>query len=281
VDADSREIRPVIDPTLAPRQRRRLKRLLDRRANPADKLAIEYLGPSALGICVLGALLTGLPAPWLGAAAVSVVAMFLANHEIVTGALLRHRRHFVYPADLDAACWQPLHAVQRAIDVVLTSEVYRAGLLDQATHVADLRWHEWEVARRMRDITRLRAEYAESMSSRPGPQTAAVLTAHLRAVTVAQDATARRVVQLQRYANEIMAADLAMHDWRTAEHVARRNDRYLDLVARSEADEQAIAEITVLTQQAMRTRDTFQATLDQAALSAQALVLRGPSRAKV
>jgi hypothetical protein len=282
VDADSREIMPVIDPMLAPRKHRWLKRLLARRANPADKLAVEYLGPLALFTCVLGALMTGLAAPWLGAAAVGVLATFAVNQEVVTGALLRHRQHFVSPADLDAACWQPLHAVQRAIDAVLSSEVYQAGLLAHAAQAADLRWHEWEVARSLVISRRLRAEYTDSMSARPGPQTAAVLTAHLRAVTVAQNATTRRIGELQRYASEVIAADSAIHDWRTAEQVARRNDRYLDLLARSEADEHALAEITFLTQQAMRTRDAFEATLDQATQVAQPLVLparRSPARA--
>jgi len=248
VDAESREIMPVVDPTVAPGTHRWLKRLIARKADPAGRLAIEYLGPFALVVCVLGALMTEMATPWLAAAAVSLVAVFVVNHEIVTGGLLRHRDHFVYPTDLDAACWRPLHTVQRTIDAVLRSEVYQAGLLAHAAQAADLRWHEWNVACRLFDITRLRAECTDSMSARPGPQTAAVPSAYLRAITITEDATARRIVELQRYADAVMAADLAMHDWRTAEQVAGGN----------------------------QSLDALQAALDQAALVAQPLVLPAP-----
>jgi hypothetical protein len=273
VYVNTREIRPVVDPALEPRAQRWLMRLIARKAHPADKLAVEYIGPLALSICLLGALVGGLAAPWLCATAVSAIATFLAHHEIISGGLHRHRLRFVDPSALDTACWRPLHTAQRAIDVVLGSQVYEAGLLDHAARAADLKRHEWEIACQLRDITRLRTEYSNSMSAGvPGPQTAAVLKAHLRAITMAQDATTRRVDELQRYSDEVVAADVALRDWQTAEYVARRNDMYLDLVARSEADEQAIAEITYLTEQTVRTRDAFQATLDQATLAAQPLV---------
>ncbi|HUB42266.1 MAG TPA: hypothetical protein VMA72_25725 [Streptosporangiaceae bacterium] len=274
MDAYSRELMPVIDPALAPGTRRWLTRLLARRANPADKLVIEYLGPVGLVACILGALVTGLAVPWLGAGAVCVLASLAVNHEVVTGALLRHRQHFVSPAELNGACWQPLHSVQRAIDAVLTSQVYQAGLLADAAQAEDLKWHEWQVACSLRDITRLGAEHTDSMTARPGPQTAAVLTAHTRALAIAQDATTRRIGELRRYASEVRAADSAMHDWRTAEQVARRNDRYLELFERSEADEQAVAAITVMARQVMRNRDAFEATLGHAAQAGQLLVLR-------
>jgi hypothetical protein len=273
VDVNTREVRPVVDPALAPRTQRWLRRLIARKAHPADKLPAEYIGPLALSSCLLGALVSGLAGPWLCATAVSIIATFAAHHEIDSGGLHRHRRRFVDPSALDTACRGPLQAAQRAIDAVLESEVYEAGMLDHAARAVDLRRHEWEIACRLRDITSLRAAYTRSMSAGvPGPQTAAVLSAHLRAITIAQDATTRRVAELQRYSDEVMAADVALRDWQTAEHVARRNDIYLDLVASSEADEHAIAEITCLTEHAVRTRDAFQATLDQAALAAQPLV---------
>jgi hypothetical protein len=280
VDIRTREVMPVVDPALAPRTQRWLKRRIGKEAHPADLLAVEYIGPLALFICVLGAIASGMAVPWLFATIVCGIATFTLHNEIASGVLKRHRQHFVDPAGLDAACWRPLHMAQRAIEVVLRSEVYGTGMLDHAPRAADLERHEWDIACRLLDITRLRAEYTQSMSALPGPQTGAVLSAHLRAVTIAQDATARRVEELQRYAREVAAADAALHDWQTAERVARRNDVYLDLVARSAADEHAIAEITYLTEQAIRTRDAFQATLDQATLAAQPLVFHATERVR-
>jgi hypothetical protein len=281
VDISARQIRPVFDPALTPRTQWWLSRLIARRAQPADRLAIEFAGPLTLVICLIGALATGLSASWLGAAAVAAIGTLCAHREIPSGGLRRHRGHYVDPLELDTGCWRPLHAAQHAIDVVLRSQVYRDGLLDHAAGAADLRRHEWEIAVRLRDITTLRADYTGSMSAGPpGPQTAAVLSAHLRAITIAETAISRRVGELRRYAEEVTAADAALRDWHTAEHVARRNDRYLDLVARAEADAHAIAEITYLTERAMRTRDAFQATLDQAALAAQPLVFPDAERTR-
>jgi hypothetical protein len=281
VDVSARQIRPVVDPALTRRTQWWLSCLIARRAQPADRLAIEFAGPVILVMCLIGALATGLQASWLGAAAVVAIGTFAAHREIPSGGLRRHSGHYVDPYELDSACWRPLHAAQRAIEFVLRSQVYRDGLLDHAARAADLRRHEWEIAVRLRDITTLRADYTGSMSEGPpGPQTAAVLSAHLRAITIAETAISRRVGELRRYAEEVLAADAALRDWQTAERVARRNDRYLDLVARTEADAHAIAEITYLTGQAVRTREAFQVTLDQAALAAQPLVFPDAERTR-
>lgn len=273
VHVNSREVRPIVNPALAPLTRRWLERLIHRQAYPANKLAVEYAGPFALAFCSFGALVTGLQAGWLYAVLASAATTFAMRHEIVSGGLRRHRRNYIDSSVLDTECLRQLKAAQVAIDAVLTSEVYRTRLVDHAPNDADLRRHEWEIACRLRDITALRAEHTDSMSAGvPGPQTAAVLKAHLRAVTIARDATVRRIDALQRYAREVKAADNALHDWQTAEQLTLRNETYLDLVARSAADEHAVVEITYLTQQAALTHDAFRATLNQATLAAEALV---------
>jgi hypothetical protein len=270
----SRKASPVVDPDLSPQTRRWLKRLVERAAHHADRMLIEYAGPLALAFCLLGWLVSGLAEPWLWAAAVAGVVTLAVRHEVKSGALTRHKDRFVDPSLLDSACRRPLLAVQRAIDDVLMSEVYRAGMLDRAACAVDLRRHEWEIACRLRAITKLSAEHAHSMSAGvPGPRTAAVLNAQHRAIEIAQEAAARRVEELAKYAAEVKAADAALRDWRTAEQVANMNDRYLDLVASSEADKHAVAEIIRLAGQAIHTRNVFQVTLQQAMLAAEPLVL--------
>jgi hypothetical protein len=279
VHVNSRYVRPIVDPALAPLTRRWLERLINRQAHPANKLVVEYVLPFALVFCSFGALVTGLQAGWVWAVLASAATTFAVRYEIVSGGLRRYRRHYIDSSVLDAECQRQLNAAQVAINAVLRSVVYRTGLLDHAPDDADLRRHEWEIACRLRDITVLRAEHTYSTSAGvPGPQTAAVLNAHLRAITIAQDATVRRIDALQRYAREVNAADTALHDWQTAEQLARRNETYLDLVARSAADEHAVIEITYLTEQAVLTHDAFRATLDQATLAAQALVFTDSDR---
>lgn len=77
--------------------------------------------------------------------------------------------------------------------------------------------------------------------------TEAVLESHRRALALAQQATTARVCALERYAAQVRVTDAARLDWQSALKIAGLNDRYLDLLARTAADDQAIAEITILT----------------------------------
>jgi hypothetical protein len=274
VDVNVRQVRPVVNPALAPRTQRWLKRLIYRRAHPHSKLAIEFICPFAAGVCALGALISGFQPLWAGATVVSAVVVVFVRCEIPVGGLRRHRRDFVDSSGLDPECLRALGRTQFAIDSVLVAEVHRTGRIVNGASAKDLQRHEWEIACRLRDITRLRDEYLRAWPAGvPGPQTAAVLNAQLRAITIAQNATTRRVEQLRRYAREVTAAEAALKDWQTAELIARQNDRYRALVAQSAADQHAITEITHLTDQAALSREALQVTLAQATLAAQPLVL--------
>ena len=55
--------------------------------------------------------------------------------------------------------------------------------------------------------------------------------------------------------------------------MAANNDKYLDLVARTAADQHATAEITGLAEQAAQAAQTFRETLQRATLAAEALTL--------
>ena len=184
-----------------------------------------------------------------------------------------HRDEVVGPLALDLPCRQLLRRAQRSIARVLASGVHAADLRTTVPeHV--LRRHEWEIAIALRDITELRAEYAASASGAgPGPMTAAVLASQRRALTLAQDAVASRVSALERYAAQAEAADAAQRDWQDAMRVAGLNDKYLDLVARTAADQHAIAEITDLTEQAAVAARVFDDSLQQVTLAAEALAL--------
>jgi hypothetical protein len=271
------DVHPVVDPALGPRTQRWVRRLIARKNWPADKLVIERVGPIALAVCILGAFLNGLSDPWLVTVAASAVATFAVRREVRGAGLRRFRRSFVEPSDLDVLSSQRLQAVQAAIDTVCGSEVYQTGRLNSPVRAAHLRQHEWELARRLADISSHRAEYTTSRSEGvPGPHTAAVLVGHRRAIDIAQDSTTRRVKELQRFASEVRASDLALEDLRKAEKLALRNDRYLDLVAATAADEYAIAELTQLTDDAARARDAYTEALDRAMLAAGPLTLSLP-----
>jgi hypothetical protein len=265
-------VRPAVDPELPPSTQRYLLRVLAR-GDSGRKLAMEYLGPITLVFCVLAALVTGHSGLWLLGAIASLIATFAVRYEVRTAALTRLRRHYVEPGDLDQQSRERLQAAQSAIDVVLSSEVYRTGRLDNAAGPADLRRHEWQIANQLREITGLRAEHTGNVANGvPGPQSRAVLDAHERAIAIADQATGKRVAELQLYVREVQAADAALQDWQTAELLARGNDRYLDLVAHSAADDHAVAELAALTERVRHTRDLFEETMQQVSAAAQVLV---------
>ena len=155
-----------------------------------------------------------------------------------------------------------------------------AGLPDIVTE-RTLRQHEWEIAVALRDITDLRAEHELNAAASAGPMTAAVLEPHQRAVQLAQNAIVSRVTALERYAAEIGAAASAYRDWQDALRVSGWNDRYLNLVARTAADEHAVTEIRGLTEQAAAAAQAFRDTVGQVSQAAAALALPGPDARQI
>jgi hypothetical protein len=188
---------------------------------------------------------------------------------------VRHRGQIVAPFSLDRACRQLLLRAQVAIDAVLGSALQRAGLPDIVAE-GTLRRHEWEIAVALRDITDLRAEHEFNAADSRGPMTDAVLQPHLQALQLAQDAISSRVTALERYAAQVSVGETAYRDFQDALRVSHLNDKYLDLVARTAADEHAIVEISTLAEQAAAAARAFRDTVQHVSLAAAALVLPDP-----
>ena len=139
-----------------------------------------------------------------------------------------------------------------------------------------LRWHEWQIAIALRDITNLRAEHEFNTAASAGPMTDSVLAPQQRALRLAQDAIESRVTALERYAAEVLVARSAFQDWQDALRISNLNDRYLDLVAHTAADEHAVSEISGLTGQAAAAAQAVRESMRQVSLAAAALVLPEP-----
>jgi hypothetical protein len=216
-----------------------------------------------------------------GASVAWVVAWFTATAAAVAVTRLadfrssaHHSRRVIEPSSFDGSCRQLLRRAQVAIDAILSSEVYAADLLGHAAGEGALRRHEWEIASTLREITALRAESGVGLpGASRGPMTEAVLESHRRALALAQEATASRVYAIERYAAQVRVTDAARLDCQSALKVAGLNDRYLDLLARTAADELAVAEIASLTEQASAANEAFRENLHLASLAAEALAL--------
>ena len=186
---------------------------------------------------------------------------------------VRQRDRVVSPLALELECRKLLQRAQRAIATIVTSRVY-AGDLRGAVDEPVLRQHEWEIAVALREITELLLDLVSSYGGgTAGPMTSAILVSQNRAISIARDATTARVLALERLAAQVAAAEAARRDWETAHRMAANNDRYLDLVARTAADQRATAEITDLAEQAAEASQALRETLQRATLAAEALAL--------
>ena len=186
---------------------------------------------------------------------------------------VRYRDQVVSPLALELECRKLLQRVQGAIATVVTSRVY-AGDLRVSVDESVLRQHEWEIAVALREITELLLDLVSGYAGgTAGPMTTAVLVSQNRAISIARDATTARVLSLELLAAQVAVAEAARRDWETAHRMAANNDKYLDLVARTAADQHATAEITGLAEQAAQAAQTFRETLQQATLAAEALPL--------
>jgi hypothetical protein len=156
-----------------------------------------------------------------------------------------------------------------AVAAILASPEYKAGTCG-AVQASELRRHAWEIAVALRDIAERRAELP---SGQIGPITAPVVAAHVQAVTIAEDATRARVNALGHYAAQVAKADAARRDWTTAQEAAKRNDKYLDLVARTAADQHATAHLSDLGASAADAARILQESLADATHAAETLAL--------
>jgi len=185
---------------------------------------------------------------------------------------IRHRDELVSPLALELECRNLLRRAQRAIRAIVTSRVY-AGDLRGTVEEPVLRLHEWEIAVALREITELLLDLvASNAGGTPGPMTAPVLISQNRAISIARDATTARVLALELLAAQVTVAEAARRDWETAHRMAANNDKYLDLVARTAADQHATVEITDLAEATQAVRETLQ----RATQAAEALALPEP-----
>jgi hypothetical protein len=186
---------------------------------------------------------------------------------------IRYRHQVVSPLALERECRKLLQRAQGAITTIVTSGVY-AGNLRGTLEEPILRQHEWEIAVALREITELLLDLASSYAGgTAGPMTTSVLVSQNRAVSIARDAITARVLALELLAAQVAAAEAARRDWETAHRMAANNDKYLDLVARTAADQHATTEITGLAEQTAEAAQAFRETLQRATLAAEALAL--------
>ncbi|MEV4673316.1 MULTISPECIES: hypothetical protein [Actinomadura] len=196
------------------------------------------------------------------------------------GALAR-RLHgsYVLPGDLDTATAALLGRVQQAIQVVLAAEVTKEGLLDDLRNFVMLPEQEWEVAQILLEISRLSEEQRTARQAGRNAELAQVMGPQAQALKLATASVTERIEAIERYAEQVKAADLALLQWKTLQRLADNSDAYGELLARTVRDELAIAEIDGLTDDAKQVEEALRRSVEKARRTGLSLLPGGLAEA--
>ncbi|CAM5597852.1 hypothetical protein Sdia_38000 [Streptomyces diastaticus subsp. diastaticus] len=171
------------------------------------------------------------------------------------------RDHVVDPEELTDECRGLLARGQKATTTVMRSRVHRHGLIDKAHNEAALPRQEWELATTLRDYSRL----AGAEPGKPaGAEVVTLLQRRRDALRASLDGVERRVVALEKYADQVVEADRRYEEWKQIEELSEDADAVLDLLARTARDDMAVAEIEGLTGQAAAVAESLTTALESA-----------------
>ncbi|MES9536614.1 MULTISPECIES: hypothetical protein [unclassified Actinomadura] len=222
----------------------------------------------AIGQVAAGAVLIFAPGGLfvLSGAAVVAFGVLLARCGQGRAGSLARRLHgsYVVPDDLDTATAALLGRVQRAIQVVLTSEVTKEGLLDDLRNTVTLPAQEWEVAQTLQEISRLSEEQRTARLAGQSAELAQMMAPQAKALKLATASVTERIEAIERYAEQVTAADRALLQWKTLQRLADSSDAYGELLARTVRDELAVAEIDGLTDEARKLEEALRHSVEKA-----------------
>ncbi|MGD1220502.1 hypothetical protein AB9Q10_18970 [Streptomyces krungchingensis] len=215
--------------------------------------------------------------------AASVVAVLcaglIADRALYNGQLRRLavvQKHLVHPKDLAADAQVLLARAQLAMTAVLDSKVHREKWLDAQRNEAAFPRQEWAIAQDLRNYSRVARKDQRTPQETDNATVAELLASRRRVLATSLHGIERRVAALEAYASLVAEADARYAEVREIERLDGGSDELLDLLARTAADDLAVAEIDALADEAAVVAATFTKTLESAKqAAAAALPLQG------
>ncbi|WP_328923510.1 hypothetical protein OG429_01945 [Streptomyces sp. NBC_00190] len=178
--------------------------------------------------------------------------------------------HVVAPEELSETAQVLVGRAQQAQRTILASQVHRLDLIDCRRNELVLPEQVWEVAKALREYSRL-SKSAEADSS--NAEVIALQATRRRALRASHDGVEMRVVALEEYAARVREADLRYEELQQIQRLTDGNAEALDLLARTAADALAVAEIDGMNQQAAVLAKTLTMALDRASAAAAIIAL--------
>jgi hypothetical protein len=220
-----------------------------------DRIVAAYL----LAASGAGATQLAMPGdPWAWAWFLAATAL-LASVTAATAraAKLRCSGRYVNPARMDPGSRQVLARAQAAISDVLGAQVCRDGFLDAPVSAAVLGAREWEVARMLDEACRLATARADLLGEGPAGPAPGPQQEVLRQVRAA---ALQRAENLEDFARQVMAADIAYRQHAAAGPLASLDGSFLDLMAAAAAGYHAREEVRRLHAEAATAEQVLRAS---------------------
>lgn len=277
-------IRPVCRPALPASTRRRIIR--GRSAVVVDSSGLESAAGVMLAICVvlaglgvisilvyvvfhlfhpfgmfsaMGEYLLGILAGVVGSATVAGVLWLtsLALPAVDRLTARRHQGEFIDPSELDSKCQTLLRRAQQAMDTVVHSEVFAAGLVDRERIEISFSEYEWDLACSLRKISDLRRHLPRRTV---GPESAEYTARQKKNLDETERVAVSVVEALELGAANVTEADQELRakrreqesmleDQRQANQLSVLDDLHRDARASVERLHLALDEITNLTEE--------------------------------
>ncbi|MFC4060944.1 hypothetical protein ACFOWE_21790 [Planomonospora corallina] len=241
---------PIVDPTIPPRDKRRIvgsrelmgipketpTRYPSSRSSKAKGWLIIFTVFIVVGI--LRAIVeAAIKVPRFGLSLLGLIIVtataFLARRYLKSPKRLArlYRDRYVLPSDLDDEAHALLKRAADATVTVARSQVSRQGFLDSVANDVLFPQQLWEISRLLRFQTLLRAEQAAATHGViVTPELAAVLAPQRQALQHSVSVVTRRVAELEVYARRVQEADAALR----AHEQLQNNDKYRYLLAHTD-----------------------------------------------
>jgi hypothetical protein len=144
-----------------------------------------------------------------------------------------HRRYVLPSSDIDAEHWQLWKRAVDARNRIVRAEVVTTGEIDSIQVAEVLPQRLWDVADRLARLAEVRARHQDILGKIPedDPDIAPALTRQRRAQAVAAADVARRVGDLEGFADLVDAADLAIRKEAVMRELSALDDSHADLLA--------------------------------------------------
>jgi hypothetical protein len=188
----------------------------------------------------------------LGMLATSALWLLIAaatDHAVRRTARL-HRHRTVAPTDLDNPAREMLYRAQAAIAAVLSSQVYDNGMVDRPRAAVTLAGEEWEIAVALRAHARLRATQRQAEQAASTERAGKTVRLYHHMLDTATCSLTARVEELERYAEQVQAADTAYAEQHALRVLADERDQYEEVLARAAVDARAWVHVRELALQA-------------------------------